>query len=141
MFRKLVAERVNEYKTLQNKGDRPGTLRLVRTVIDQVKNRGGRFLDKNWKNEVRKQNATYLLRDAMVGSFLCIWLLFGHTLTNNGLLFIVSLFPNNGFPKKTVGRNVGKRKHRQGRPGLAGCQSQRGQADARIVFHPDAIDR
>jgi hypothetical protein len=56
MFRKLVAERVNEYKTLQNKGDRPGMLRLVRTVIDQVKNHGGRFLDKNWKNEVRKKN-------------------------------------------------------------------------------------
>lgn len=54
MFRKLVAERVTEYKTLQNKGDRPGTLRLVRSVIDQVKNNGGRFLDKNWKNEVRK---------------------------------------------------------------------------------------
>jgi hypothetical protein len=54
VFRKLVAERVNEYKTLQGKGDRPGTLRLVRAVIAQVHLHGGRFLDKNWKNEVRK---------------------------------------------------------------------------------------
>jgi hypothetical protein len=52
MFRQLVAAQVNEYQMLQSKGDRPGTLRLVRAVIAQVDANGGRFLDKNWKNEV-----------------------------------------------------------------------------------------
>jgi hypothetical protein len=96
MFRKLVAERVNEYKTLQNKGDRPGTLRLVRTVIDQVKNHGGRFLDKNWKNEVRKEKCN----DSIVSS-LYIWAVcccVAHTLTKNGLLLIVCFcFQIHGF--------------------------------------------
>jgi hypothetical protein len=67
MFRQLVAAQVNEYQMLQSKGDRPGTLRLVRAVIAQVDANGGRFLDKNWKNEVWKNDIYY----AMMMIYVC----------------------------------------------------------------------